>query len=79
MLQTHAEKKRVRACQMWSRAGSDRMNSTKRTEILSEPGTGADGMQSRERSDFCRFGFATLGLATPAIIGTVSSRFVCSF
>ena len=55
------------------------MNSTKRTEILSEPSTGADGMQSRERSDFCRFGFATLGLATPAIIGTVSSRFVCSF
>ena len=28
MLQTHSEEKRVRACQMWARAGSDRVNST---------------------------------------------------
>ena len=32
-------------------------------EILSEPSTGAGGMLSRERSDFCRFGFATLGFS----------------
>ena len=31
-------------------------------EILSELSTGAGGMLSRERSAFCRFGFATLGL-----------------
>jgi len=28
MLQTHVEEKRVRERQIWSRAGSDRMNST---------------------------------------------------
>ena len=31
-------------------------------EILSEASTLADGVLSRERSDFCRFGYATLGL-----------------
>ena len=31
-------------------------------EILSEMSTFADGALSRERGDFCRFGYATLGL-----------------
>jgi hypothetical protein len=31
-------------------------------EILSEASTLADGVLSRERSDFYRFGYATLGL-----------------
>ena len=48
------------------RLGQDEQYLTVR-EILSEPSTGAGGMLSRERSDFCRFGFATLGftLSTP--------------
>ena len=32
-------------------------------EVLSEVSTASDGVLSRERSGFCRFGFATLGLS----------------
>ena len=65
MLQTHSEEKRVRVCQMWPRAGSERNEQylTVR-EILSEASTAADGVLSRKRSDFGRFGFATLGLTS---------------
>ena len=61
MLHTHAEEKRVRVSQMWaSRLGQDEQYLTVR-EILSEASTAADGALSRERSDFCRFGYTTLG------------------
>ncbi len=62
-LHTHAEEKRVRVRQMWARAGWDRTEQylTVR-EILSEASRLADGALSRERSDFYRFGYATLGL-----------------
>ncbi len=62
MLQTHSEEKCVRVRQMRSahRLGQDEQYLTVR-EILSEASTVADGVLSRERSDFCRFGFATLG------------------
>jgi hypothetical protein len=43
------------------RLGQDEQYLTVR-EILSEPSTLADGALSRERSDFYRFGYATLGL-----------------
>ena len=43
------------------RLGQDEQYSIVR-EILSETSTLADGVLSRERSDFCRFGYATLGL-----------------
>ena len=36
-------------------------------EILSKASTLADGILSRERSDFCRFGYATLGLVKQII------------
>ena len=36
-------------------------------EILSEASTRADGVLSRERSDFFRFGYATLGLSTTGV------------
>jgi hypothetical protein len=42
------------------RLGQDEQYFTVR-EILSEASTLADGALSRERSDFCRFGYATLG------------------
>ncbi len=42
------------------RLGQDEQYFTVR-EILSEASTVADGVLSRERSNFCRFGFATLG------------------
>ena len=42
------------------RLGQDEQYSTVR-EILSESSTLADGALSRERSDFYRFGYATLG------------------
>jgi hypothetical protein len=42
------------------RLGQDEQYLTVR-EILSEASTAADGALSRERSDFCRFGYATLG------------------
>ncbi len=42
------------------RLGQDEQYFTLR-EILSEASTVADGVLSRERSNFCRFGFATLG------------------
>ena len=42
------------------RLGQDEQYLTVR-EILSEASTVADGVLSRERSDFFRFGFATLG------------------
>jgi hypothetical protein len=59
---THAEEKRVRVRQMWSarRLGQDEQYLTVR-EILSEASTLADGALSRERSDFYRFWYATLG------------------
>ena len=62
MLQTHSEEKRVRVRQMRSarRLGQDEQYLTVR-EILSEASTLADGTLSRERSDFYRFGYATLG------------------
>ncbi len=62
-LHTHAEEKRVRVRQMWARAGWGRTEQylTVR-EILSEASRLADGALSRERSDFYRFGYATLGL-----------------
>jgi len=41
------------------RLGQDEQYLTVR-EILSEPSMGAGGVLSRERSDFCRFGFATI-------------------
>ena len=50
-------------------------------EILSEASTLADGILSRERSDFCRFGYATLGLDSmevKQIIG-ISSKDVLHF
>ena len=50
-------------------------------EILSEASTLADGILSRERSDFCRFGYATLGLdnmEVRLIIG-ISSKDVLHF
>ena len=43
------------------RLGQDEQYLTVR-EILSEASTLADGTLSRERSDFYRFGYATLGL-----------------
>jgi len=43
------------------RLGQDEQYLTVR-EILSEASTLADGALSRERSDFYRFGYATLGL-----------------
>ena len=43
------------------RLGQDEQYLTVR-EILSEASTLADGILSGERSDFCRFGYATLGL-----------------
>ena len=42
------------------RLGQDEQYLTVR-EILSEASTLADGVLSRERSDFYRFGYATLG------------------
>ena len=42
------------------RLGQDEQYLTVR-EILSEASTPADDSLSRERSDFCRFGYATLG------------------
>ena len=45
------------------RLGEDEAYLTVR-DILSEASTVADGALSRERSDFCRCGFATLGLTT---------------
>ena len=42
------------------RLGQDEQYLTVR-EILSEPSTLADGVLSGERSDFCRFGYVTLG------------------
>jgi len=42
------------------RLGQDEQYLTVR-EILSEASTLADGALSRERSNFCRFGYATLG------------------
>ena len=44
------------------RLGQDEQYFTVR-EILSEASTLADGALSRERSDFYRFGYATLGLS----------------
>ena len=43
------------------RLGQDEAYLTVR-DILSEASTAADGVLWRERSDFVRFGFATLGL-----------------
>ena len=63
MLHTHAEEKRVRVRQMWvgaRRLGQDEQYFTVR-EILSEASMLADGTLSRERRDFYRFGYATLG------------------
>jgi hypothetical protein len=62
MLQTHSEEKRIRVRQIRCarRLGQDEQYLTVR-EILSEASTVVDGVLSRERSDFCRFGFATLG------------------
>ena len=45
------------------RLGQDEQYFTVR-EILSEASTLADGTLSRERSDFYRFGYATLGFLT---------------
>jgi len=57
--------KRARARQMRLRTVSVR---TKRTsqyvEILTEASTAADGVLWRERSDFYRFGYATLGFTS---------------
>ncbi len=62
MLQTSSVEKRVRVCQMWPRAGSERLKRTFDVrDILSEVSTVADGALSRERSNFYRCGFATLG------------------
>jgi hypothetical protein len=51
---------------MWLRTASDR---SKRTEpyvmILAEASTAADGLLSREHSDFGRCGSAILGFGTP--------------
>jgi len=62
MLHTHAEEKtRQSAPNVGSRRlGQDEQYWTVR-EILSEASTLADGALSRERSDFYRFGYATLG------------------
>jgi hypothetical protein len=49
------------------RLGQDEQYLTVR-EILSEASTRADGVLSRERSDFYRFGCATLGLSTAGVI-----------
>ena len=49
------------------RLGQDEQYLTVR-EILSEASTLSDGALSRERSDFCRFGYATLGLTTTGVI-----------
>ena len=46
------------------RLGQDEQYLTVR-EILSEASTLADGALSRERSDFYRFGYATLGFILP--------------
>jgi hypothetical protein len=63
MLHTHAVEKRVRVLPDVGarRLGQDEQYLTVR-EILSEASTLADGSLSRERSNFCRFGYATLGL-----------------
>jgi hypothetical protein len=39
-------------------------------EILAEASTAADGVLEREPNDFCRCGFATLGLSSPPIFCT---------
>jgi hypothetical protein len=62
------------------RLGQDEQYLTVR-ENLSEASTLADGILSRERSDFCRFGYATLGLdniEVKQIIG-ISSKDVLHF
>jgi len=61
-LHTHAEEKHVQSAPNVGarRLGQDEQYLTVR-EILSEASTLADGTLSRERSDFYRFGYATLG------------------
>jgi len=75
MLQIHTEKKRARVPQMWLRTGSDR---SKRTEpyvmILAEASKAADGVLSREHSDFGRCGSAILGFGTPRIQSPAVAR-----
>ena len=72
MLQTHSEEKRVRVRQMRSarRLGQDEQYLTVR-EILSEASTVVPPQAglSRARSDFCRFGFATLGYTLELLKG----------
>jgi hypothetical protein len=75
-LQTYSEEKRARVRQMWLRTGSVR---TKRTspvrEILAEASTAVPPKAGlwREPRDFCRCGFATLGLTVHALTTLGSS------
>ena len=73
MLHTHADAQRRRLRRVGKtrqsasnvtahRFGQDEAYFTVR-EILSEASTLTDGALSRERSDFYRFGYATLGLS----------------
>jgi len=70
MLHTHAVEKRVRVRPDVGarRLGQDEQYLTVR-EILSEASTLADGSLSRERSNFYRFGYATLGFVSHHSIG----------
>ena len=74
MLHTHADAQRRRLRRVGKtrqsapdvgarRLGQDEQYLTVR-EILSEASTLADGALSRERSDFYRFGYATLGFTS---------------
>jgi hypothetical protein len=66
MLQTHSEEKRVRGCPANGGMGACRLGQDEQyftvREILAEASTASDAALSHERSTFCRFGFATLGL-----------------
>jgi hypothetical protein len=76
MLHTHAEEKRVRVRPDVGarRLGQDEQYLTVR-EIVSEASTLADGALSRERSDFYRFGYATLGFTLDNVEnGTIPSE-----
>ena len=71
MLHTHADAQRRRlrrvgkTCQSALNVGARRLGQGEQyltvREILSEASTLSDGALSRERSDFYRFGYATLG------------------
>jgi len=47
-------------------------------EVLSEASTAADGALSRERRDFCRCRYSTLGLIWQALLFVARLSCVCS-